>query len=925
MSNRLLKQMARKAGSVNYNERSWAIDLIGHLKMLSVEGAQPVRDASGEHTISTAVGSRFPDVLLYGDLDSARILQGWELKMPDTPIDDVAFIDDATDKANLLGLDSFVLWNVSEAVLYTREDDQIFTPSHRWSDLADIRTRSAALKERARWEALATEILSHVNDLFARNALEGRRFIDAYRSGGITELVFRNTGSVAETLEQKFRSNGAFRAKITVWWLQNKVEYGPKRNKFEVLAQSVLSDWVGKFLFGHILQGRREEAHVVNGIGPEHTPEQALAVFQELSEQCNFYTIFGSGLGSECLSDQAWQDLRQLNELLSSLRLGSVEQSQLSDMLESSVEVSRRKIKGQYPTPVNLAHLLVSLCVDNISDSRVLDPCAGSGTISRAALEIKLTHGVTGKAASRQVIAGDIDPQTLQIATFALARPELMTHPIRVFKADAFTLTADTELTLRDPNTGKAFTETLGTFDAITSNLPFVSQDGRQQYGAAIAKVNASFGEEGSLTGRADVAAYLPFALYDLIKPNGKLGIIITNAWLATSWGLDFQDRLRNFYHLETVVISGAGRWFKNADIVTNILILSPRTGEIDEQEETKFITLLRPLEELSDIEYIEEVSALIKVGQAQEDVIDCHSVSLAKLRKFRPLGLGGTAQFGSIDWVLELPLVPVSEYFDIARGERRGWNAMFYPEEGHGIEPEFLQPVVKNARNLVSYLGQPDAEAFCCSLTENELREARAKGALAWIERFRHGTNSSGVPLVESLARPNMHWYEMRPDTRADLAIFLNPSLRLFFSRFADPTFVDQRLVRLTAKDGIDLDLSAALLNSSISYLMVEGNGFGRGLGVLDLSVTSLRNHLRMLDPSVLTNAQRDSILRCFQPLLARDVEDIADELERDDRRTFDETILKAFGIKTPLITIYDTLLRLVEIRQTVLDSFSD
>lgn len=917
--------MARRAGSVNYNERSWAIDLIGHLKKLSAEGGQPVRDAGGELTISTGDGSRFPDVLLYGDLDSARILQGWELKMPDTPIDDVAFVDDAADKADLLGLDSFVLWNVTEAVLYTRGDDQTFAPNHRWSDLADIRTRTAALGARARWENLATEILAYVNDLFARNALEGRRFIDAYRSGGITELIFRNTGSVAETLIAESRSDGAFRAEITVWWARNKAEYGSTRDKFEVLAQSILSDWIGKFLFAHVLQARREEAHAVDDIGSDHTPEQALVVFQNLSEQCNFYTIFGQRLGSKCLSDQAWLDLRQLNVLLSSLRLGGIEQLQLSAMLESSVEVSRRKIKGQYPTPANLAHLLVSLCVDDIAASRVLDPCAGSGTISRAALEIKLNHGVTGKVASSQVIAGDIDPQTLQIATFALARPELMTHPIRVFNADAFTLTEDTVLTLRDPNTGEAFTEALGTFDAVTSNLPFVSQDGRQQYGAAIAKVNASFGEEGGLTGRADVAAYLPFALHDLIKPDGKLGIIITNAWLATSWGLDFQDRLRNFYHLETVVTSGAGRWFKNADIVTNILILSPRTGELDEQEETKFITLLRPLEELSDIEYIEEVSALIKVGQAQEDVIDCHSVSLAELRRFRPLGLGGTAQFGNIDWVLDLPLVSVSRYFNIARGERRGWNAMFYPGANHGIEPEFLQPVVKNARHLVSYLGKPDMEGFCCSLTENELRDAGAVGALAWIERFRHGTNNSGVPLIESLARPNMHWYEMRADTRADLALLLNPNLRLFFSRFSSPTFVDQRLVRLSAKDDTDLELSAALLNSSISYLMVEGNGFGRGLGVLDLSVTSLRKHLHMLDPSVLNEEQRGVILKSYQPLLERDVEDIADELERNDRRAFDESILQAFGIETPLLTIYDTLLRLVEIRQTVLDDFSD
>ena len=917
--------MARAAGTVNYNERSWAIDLIGHLKIISAEGGQPVRDASGELTISTGSGSRFPDILLYGDLDTTRILQGWELKMPDTPIDDIAFIDDAADKANLLGLDSFVLWNVTEAVLYTRNEDENFTPQHRWTTLADIRTRSAALAARERWQALASEILAYVNDLFARNTLEGRRFIDAYRSGGITELIFKNVGSVAETMRNACRTDGRFRAEVTIWWAKNKAEYGLTRDKHDVLAQSVLSDWIGKFLFAHVLQGHREEAHAVSAIGSDHTPEEALIIFQELSESCNFFTIFGSTLGSERLSDQAWLDLRQLNGLLSSLRLGGVEQLQLSHLLEGSVEVSRRKIKGQYPTPEILARLLVSLCVDDIENDRVLDPCAGSGTIARAALEIKLDHDVTGETASGQVIAGDIDPLTLQIATFALARPELMTHPIRVFNKDAFTLQEDTILTLRDPNTGQQFTEALGRFDAVTSNLPFVSQGGRQQYGDAIARVNDSFGEDGGLSGRADVAAYLPFALHDLVKEDGKLGIIITNAWLATAWGLEFQDRLRNFYHLETVITSGAGRWFKNAEIVTNILIMSPRIGEPDDEEETQFITLLRPLEELTDVESVEEVSALIKVGQAHDDVIDCHSVSLAELKRFRLLGLGGTAQFGSINWILDLPLIFASQSFEIARGERRGWNAMFYPATTHEIESGYLQPVVKDTRNLRAYLGQPDRQAFCCSLTEVELAAAGSTGALAWIEGFRNATNSVGVPLTESLARANMHWYEMKAETRADIALLLGPNLRLFFSSFSEPTFVDQRLVRFTARDGVDLDLSAALLNTAISYLMVEGNGFGRGAGVLDLSVTGLKKHLHMLDPSALTREQRDRLVTLYQPLLARDVEDIADELERADRIAFDRAVLDEFGIQTPLREIYDALLRLVEIRQSVLDDYSD
>jgi len=108
------------APSALYNERSWAIDLIGHLKHLAQRGERPIKDAGGERTIRCEDGVLFPDVLLFGDRSTARILQGWELKMPDTSIHDIEFRQNAEAKARALGLDSFLLWNVSVAQLFVR-------------------------------------------------------------------------------------------------------------------------------------------------------------------------------------------------------------------------------------------------------------------------------------------------------------------------------------------------------------------------------------------------------------------------------------------------------------------------------------------------------------------------------------------------------------------------------------------------------------------------------------------------------------------------------------------------------------------------------------------------------------------------------------------------------------------------------------
>jgi len=372
-------------GVATYNERSWAIDLIGHLKQLATRDNRSIKDAGGEQTIKAGGGSLFPDVLLFGDRATTRILQGLELKMPDTGIDNAEFRENAETKARTLGLDSFLLWNVSHAHLYVRDvSTDTFVLSRAWDTLADITTRTAVVRNRARWEAMAETILGYLNNLFDRGTLQGRQFIDAYRSGGVTALIMENAGQVAEALIEASKRDSRLRAEMILWWNRYQTEYAGGTME-QVLAQVVISNWIGKILFGHIIREKDVRTQRVAAIGDETTPAEALVLFRQLSEDCNFWTIFSDSIGLETIPRGAWE---QFNRLLSDLRVGSVEQAQLSDVLEATVEVAVRKLRGQYPTPVELARLLVNLCVRNTVDDRVLDPCCGSGTIAHAAVEL---------------------------------------------------------------------------------------------------------------------------------------------------------------------------------------------------------------------------------------------------------------------------------------------------------------------------------------------------------------------------------------------------------------------------------------------------------------------------------------------------------------------------------------------------------
>lgn len=898
---------------VHYNERSWGADLIGYLKQLAVAQHRSVQDASGELSLRAVGQTLFPDVLLYGDVDASVYLQGWELKFPDTPIDDPEFFDNAALKAHYLGLNSFILWNVTFARIYVW--DAVLATwrlQREWDDLANITTRGQVQQSRRRWEATARDILGYVNDLFDRGAIEGRQLIQQYQSGGVTDLILTNTPTVARAVFEAIQRDSTLRASVVSWWARHAREYA-EGDRDTILARVILTNWVSKILLAHLLRETDQRAAIIDQLNSEIgvTPREALNLFRALSQQVNFWTVFSNSLGLDLIPPITWSHLKAFNRLLSDLRVASVDQEQLALLLESTVEVATRKLRGQFPTPMPLARLLVELAVRNTVDDRFIDPCCGSGTISRAALEQKLSAGVTPTRAAETIYATDIDPQAVQLATFALASTQLMHLPIRVAPLDVTTIAPDVQMTFQDPSDGRRILEPLGTFQAVASNFPFIAQEGRPEYRDAIKQIRGQLRRDGlTLSGRADVAAYLPFALLPIIADGGRLVFVITNAWLGTEWGDQFAFALERYFRVRAVITSGAGRWFANSDIITNVIVLEKLGEAQDSTHETHFVTLTMPLTELTTDDHLALVAAQVELGQEQTDSMTIRSVSSERLRDFRRYGLGGNAQFSDCEWALELPLVSLSSVSKVTRGERRGFNALFYPAPNHGIEPQYIRPLVKSSTKISSLVADATSEAFCCSASLAELHERGHVGALAWIRRFDTPANR------KKYGGPKRHWYEMDAEAAAQIAIPINYGARLFVPRVTSGAMVDQRLITINGIAEADLMITHALLNSSIGLFLLEGLGFPRGLGALDFSATRVRRHLHLLDPHRIDDEGRRAIIKAFAPLLDRGVLLVADELDREDRRVFDLVVRNVFGLSVNLDRVYAALRTLVSIR---------
>lgn len=912
-----------------YNERSWAIDLISEINQLAPTIMGPIKRAGGEWTVSNMVSNLFPDVLLFGDADSQITLQGWELKMPDTPINDAELLQNASAKAKALGVNSFVVWNVTHACLYVKDGTDAFVPHRTWNNITEILARDEVASRKTEWVAGLRMILTELNEYLQQGVIRGRTIVETLSDYSLAELILSHAHEVERKIQDVLRRDSRLDADVTQWWATIRTEYPPHSSAYHVLAQINLVNWINKIVFAHVLKSSFSPAAKVEQIGQTASPEQALSIFEEISNQCNFLNIFKSSIGEHILPDNAWNTLKQFNIFLSQFSFGRIAPDLLQSLLQQTVSIARRKISGQYTTPATLSNLLIRLVMLN-KEKDFYDPFCGTGTIARAAYDVKLEYGMTPQSSLSTIWASDKFLFPLQLCTMALVTPGSMGCPLRIFKKDIVDSSPDMEVTVTDPQTGRSVTEQFRKVDYIGANLPFVKQEDLDEINPKIREISAwicqllNSGGENDLDGKSDLYAYIPFWLWPLLTDSGRVGIITSNAWLGTKWGAVFRKVLKKFFDVETVAISGNGRWFQNAQVVTTLLILRKRrdaTSSPDDYQ-TRFCTTLIPIEALDTNIKRKELAVAISTGQPDSSTISIISYSQMEIHDFERMGMEWSSFFADVRFMKSFAdkMVSVSDYFQIPRGERRGWNQLFYPEGEHGIEPEYLHPVLRSFRGVETLVANTDSDAFCCHRTLEELEALSHIGALNWIRRFESATNEIGKPLTESLKRAKLHWYEMKDSTTGNFVISMNPDQRLFIARFQTPAFVDQRLIPFRAKDGsIDLDLCHALFNSVLGISYIEAMGFGRGLGVLDLSATKLKTHMRMLNPNLLNEAQRTQILDAFSSLLRRPVLPVLEELEDPDRKRFDEVVLRAYGVYDHYQSILKAIKGLYKIRKAV------
>lgn len=909
------------------NERSWAINIISEINYFLRSKSLMIKRAGGETTVSSSSVRMFPDLLLYSDESMSQLLQGWELKMPDTPISDVTFIKDATRKAKALGLSSFVLWNFSNCNLYTKQSDVSFTILKTWSlNLSHINTREKVSTYESDWKSVLFEVILDVNEYYSTGVIKGNSLELVISENLYNTIILEHKEITAQKLKNDAAANAVIESELQVWWDENKQEYlSDETSMYTAYAKVLLLNWINKFVFAHLIKRYHSPTRLVDTIDTSKSIIEGVATFEEITAKCDFYNVFAPINLSENLPEATWAVLIELNQFLFSNGLTSLNQDVLQSVLENTVLVSKREISGQFTTPQTLADILVKVTMLN-RKGMVIDPCCGTGSIPKSVLNEKLRF-MTPRESYETTWSADKYSFPLQITNISLTTQNSMEIPSLIFQNNVFYLTEGMLVKITNPTDGSLLDYAIPLFDTIVSNLPFVhfeilSNDDINKIEVIRESVKEITGI--NLSGKSDLYAYIIFSLWENMRLGGRLGIIVSNSWLGAEWGKQFRDALLWYFDINEIILSGNGRWFNNAMVVTTILVLTKKQKSAPVKSSAITFNLIkRSLIEFDGNEDMKNklVNAVLLDSTVDENIIQRRKYTVEEVFNLSKMQLSWNALFYDAKWVSEITdsLECVSEFFNVFRGERRGWDKMFYPEYGHGIESEYLKRVLKSSRSIADLVADTDSDAFCCSRSIEDLEGYGHNGALNWIRQFENGVNNVGKPLVQVLKQANMYWYEMKDAAAADLVTGMNPDKRLFVAKFEQPSFINQRLIGLKTKDdAVDVELCHALLNSMVGMYFIEALGFGRGLGALDINNKNLKK-MMMLNPNKVSDVSRAEILEKFQPLLEREILSTEEELTMEDRKEFDMIILRAYEVEEKYDEIKKSLLTMQRSRLSV------
>ena len=398
---------------IKRNERDWAGQLISWIKSAIDRKTTVFQDATNDTGVKMKSGrTKFPDVLLFVDKTSGVIFNGWELKFPDTAVDDAVMLENALEKAQKLHSDSFVTWNGAEAIIWHINDEKYTLDSlsklkvypkvstiNSRKDLADpvkFAQHEPLLKVRTE------EILHDLDSLYRNGALKPALDISQNIISAVREASAIIIPQFQEAIILEKGSKRSFREEFNKWKIYEsstlKILESSSRKKANVIPEQVLAKFTFYNLIGKIifyltlcenLSGELEPITLDDSKSAKDLLNSYFDEAKKIDYQAIFRPYFTDSIEYSELTDKA---IYALLEVLTAFDFKVLPTEVIGHILENLVPDDEKQKFGQYFTNEVLANLVAFPVVKTNKDV-LFDPTCGTGTFLSSFYEILRAFG----------------------------------------------------------------------------------------------------------------------------------------------------------------------------------------------------------------------------------------------------------------------------------------------------------------------------------------------------------------------------------------------------------------------------------------------------------------------------------------------------------------------------------------------------
>jgi type I restriction-modification system DNA methylase subunit len=589
--------------------------------------------------------------------------------------------------------------------------------------------------------------------------------------------------------------------------------------------------------------------------------------------------------------DYVLDEVNSFIDEMGTYRLEEVGSDIVGHIYEELIPDEERHKLGQFYTPPPIAELIVKWAVRSSKDV-ILDPAVGSGTfpvkayqrlIGLKAEEHKKSREQTDSGAIHreilsQLYTDDINPFPAHLTSMNLAMRNVQypTSEMNIIVEDFFNLRSRMEIfapyVIKTPKGEIRRHVTIPTFDAVIANPPYtrgveITDKTQKSINLSIGELLKKYKLSGGIGKETGIYVHFIMHAYDFLKKHGRLGMIVSNSWLQSDYGISFSNFLLDHFKVKTVIDFNQ-RLFRIPLVATCVLLLEK---EDNPKERSKNKTVFLYLNAEAKVEEILDaldnpegwrakfLINIVKQGDLPRDqkwikkFFDTDEIERAILDS--PLATLTNALFepryGSILGVSARGGTGADRFFYLSKQDVNKWN----------IPDAYLSPVLVRSRYSKSFTFTKEnwkelkkagksCYAFMCHKPRNSLPE-RVKEFIRWgetTELVRVKADQEPKTAIQSMAsmtreKDKKHffgWYDLGGILKAPIFASRRAQYHHRFVMSKNPDIgIDDGFITFVPKEELsELQLTSALasLNSDIGRFFVEIYGRSTGGGVIEL-----------------------------------------------------------------------------------------